>query len=38
VKRFSALQSCECIHGRLQRVEFSEKTLRPAPRRRVQGF
>ncbi len=27
VKRFSALQSCECIHVRLQRVEFSEKTL-----------
>jgi hypothetical protein len=29
VKRFSALQSCECIHVRLQRVEFSEKTLSP---------
>ena len=29
VKRFSALQSCECIHVRLQRVEFSEKTLPP---------
>ncbi len=31
VKRFSALQSCECIHVRLQRVEFSEK---PCPPRR----
>ena len=29
VKRFSALQSCECIHVRLQRVEFSEKPCSP---------